>query len=60
MLTSQTTCYSHKIKVNYYLCNNNVSKVNLTKFFGAYVDDRLAWKDHISNACMKTAMCIAI
>ena len=61
MLTSQTTCYSQQ-KRNYYLNinNNNVKKVDLTNFLAAYIDDKLTWKDHISNICKKTAMCIAI
>ena len=30
-----------------------------TTFFGVYFDDKLKWKDDISNVCKKTAMCIA-
>ena len=62
MLTSQAICCTHQKKDNYYLNinKNKVKKVYLTKFFGVYIDDKLTWKDHISNACMKTSMCIAI
>ena len=34
--------------------------MDLTKFFGVYIDDKLTWKDHISNVCKKTSMCIVI
>ena len=51
-----------KIKGNYYLNinNNNVEKVDSTKISGVFIDDRLAWKYHISDACRKISMCIAI
>ena len=35
-------------------------KKNSTNFFGVYIDDRLSWKDRISNVCKKTFMCLGI
>ena len=60
MLISQTTYYSQKNDSLFKYQSNKVKKVNFTKFFGVYIDDKLTWKDHISNVYKKTSMCIAI
>ena len=50
--------FSKKIKGNHYsyINNSNVKKWIL----GVYIDNKLKRKDHISNVCKKTDMCIAI
>ena len=40
--------------------NSNIKRVNVTKFLGILIDDRLNWKQHISLICSKLSKFIAI
>ena len=48
--------WNHCLNIN----NNDVKKVYNKFFGGVYIDDKLTWRDHISNVRKKTTMCIAI
>ena len=44
-----------KIKLKYYLNvnNNNVKKLDSTKCLVVHIDEKLTWKDHMSDVCTK-------
>ena len=40
--------------------NTSIERVSATKFLGVLIDDKLTWKQHISNIKVKLSKCVAI
>ena len=69
VLNLDKTCYMIFKPKNKHICddsvklfigNNEIHRVNSTKFLGVLIDDNLTWKEHVNDICQKVSRTVGV